>query len=124
MTTAQDVEFALLECLEVVALQCQERRRRSADWHIVKDFDATNASLCEASCAAHVINNDGFNPDVSRRSKRLHETRFTAMSRPGTLWSLRLSFSSTLLAGQHGPLKFQISSVSVCKPPNRLLKRS
>lgn len=71
MTTAQDVELALLEDLEVVALQCQERPRRSGHWHIVKDFDATNASLCEASCAAHVINNDGFNPDVFKTFKTL-----------------------------------------------------
>lgn len=71
MTTAQDVELALLEGLGPVALQCQERPRRSGDWHIVKDFDATNASVCEASCAAHVFNNDGFSPDVFKSFKTL-----------------------------------------------------
>ncbi|MCY3960580.1 MAG: hypothetical protein OXG34_02785 [bacterium] len=71
MIAAQDVELALIEGLEAVALQCQERPRRYEDWHIVKDFDATNASACEASCAAHVFNNDGFSPDVFKSFKTL-----------------------------------------------------
>ncbi len=71
MVAAMDVEGALIERLEPAALQCTERPRRKADLHIVKDFDATNASLCEASCAAHVFNNDGFNPDVFKTFKTL-----------------------------------------------------
>lgn len=71
MTTAQDVELALIEGLKAVALQCQERPKRYSDWCIVRDFNATSAAKCEALTAAQLINDEGFKPDVFKSFKTL-----------------------------------------------------
>lgn len=71
MVTARDVDLALIQALETIALQCNENPRRSGDWHVVRDFNATNASKCEALCAAHVLADEDFRPDVYKSFKAL-----------------------------------------------------
>ena len=71
MIAAQDVEIALIEELEVLALQCRERPRRYDDLDIVRDFNATSAAKCEARSAAQLINDNGFKPDVFKSYKAL-----------------------------------------------------
>lgn len=71
MVTARDVDLALIQALETIALQCNENPRRSGDWHVVRDFNATNAAKCEALCAAHVLADEGFRPDVYKSFKAL-----------------------------------------------------
>ena len=71
MVTARDVSLALIQRLEILALQCNEDPRGSSDWHVVRDFNATNATRCEALCAAHVLSDEGFNPDIYKSFKAL-----------------------------------------------------
>lgn len=71
MVAARDVEFALIERLETIALQCIEKPRRYSDLLVVKDFTATNTTRCEALCAAHEIADDDFSPDVYKSFKAL-----------------------------------------------------
>ena len=71
MVAARDVELALIEGLETVALRCKENPGRASDWHIVRDFNATSAAKCEALCAAQVIADDGFRADVHKSFKAL-----------------------------------------------------
>lgn len=71
MVDARDVEQSLLQGLQAIALRCQERPRKCNDWHVVKDFDATNAAKCEAHSAAQVVFDDGFNPDIFKSFKAL-----------------------------------------------------
>ena len=70
MVTARDVDLALIQALETIALQCNEHPR-SGDWHVVRDFNATNAAKCEALCAAHMLADEGFEPDVYKSFKAL-----------------------------------------------------
>ena len=71
MVTARDVELALIQALETTAQQCNENPRRSGDWHVVKDFNATSAAKCEALCCAHMLVDEGFEPDVYKSFKTL-----------------------------------------------------
>lgn len=71
MVTARDVDLALIRALETIALQCNENPRRSGDWHVVRDFNATNAARCEALCAAQLLADEGFRPDVYKSFKAL-----------------------------------------------------
>ena len=71
MIATQDVELALTEALEPIALQCREEPRRNSDVKFVKDFNATVAAKCEALCAFQVLADDGFNPDVFKSFKTL-----------------------------------------------------
>lgn len=71
MVTAHDVHLELSHGLKTIAMQCIERPRKRSDWHVVKDFDATNAAKCQALCAARVIADEGFKPDVYKSFKAL-----------------------------------------------------
>ncbi len=71
MVTARDIDLALIHALETIALQCNENPRQSGDWHVVRDFNATNAAKCEALCAAHMLADEGFRPDVYKSFKAL-----------------------------------------------------
>ena len=71
MVAAQDVDRALTQALETIAFQCNENPRRSGDWHVVKDFNATSAAKCEALCAARMFADEGFEPDVYKSFKAL-----------------------------------------------------
>lgn len=71
MVTVRDVDLALIQGLETIALHCNEDPRRFSDWHVVKDFNATNATRCQALCAAHVLAGDRFDPDVHKSFKTL-----------------------------------------------------
>ena len=68
--TVRDIDLALIQALETIALQCSEHPR-SGDWHVVRDFYATNAAKCEALCAAHMLSDEGFSPDVYKSFKAL-----------------------------------------------------
>ena len=70
MVAAQDVDSALIQALETLALQCNEHPH-SGDWHVVRDFNATNAAKCEALCAGHMLADEGFRPDVYKSFKAL-----------------------------------------------------
>ena len=70
MVTVRDIDLTLIQALESIALQCNEHPR-SGDWHVVRDFNATNAAKCEALCAAHMLADEGFRPDVYKAFKAL-----------------------------------------------------
>ena len=70
MVTVRDIDLALIQALETIALRCNEHPR-SGDWHVVRDFYATNAAKCEALCAAHMLADEGFRPDVYKSFKAL-----------------------------------------------------
>ncbi len=71
MVAAQEIERALIEGLDQLALQCNEDPRSSRDWHIVRDFNATNASQCESLAGAQILADDGFRPDLYKSFKAL-----------------------------------------------------
>ena len=71
MVAAQDVDRVLTQALETIAFQCNENPRRSGDWYVVRDFNATSAAKCEALCAAHMLADESFRPDVYRSFKAL-----------------------------------------------------
>ena len=71
MVAVRAVELALIQELETVALHCDEDPRRFSDWRVVRDFHATNAARCETLCAAHMLANEGFRPNVYMSFKSL-----------------------------------------------------
>ena len=98
MVTARDVDLALIQALETTAQQCNANPRRSADWHVVKDFNATNAAKCEALCTAYMLADEGFEPDVYKSFKALgrHALHRHESPREAVVEALRRHFRAAM----------------------------